>query len=82
MPSAMRLILAPPGNTGSPITSAVRTPSGNGYWILDASGTVHAYGDVASLGNDDDSYGDNSASAIFTDIAGDGYGIANRGGQI
>ena len=73
--------LGAPGNTGSPITSAVRTPSGNGYWILDASGTVHAYGDAASLGNDDDSYGDNSASAIFTDIAGDGYGIATEEGE-
>ena len=74
--------LGAPGNTGSPITSAVRTPSGNGYWILDASGTVHAYGDAASLGNDDDSYGDNSASAIFTDIAGDGYGIATEEGEL
>ena len=37
---------------------------------------------AASLGNDDDLYGDNSASAIFTDIAGDGYGIATEDSEL
>ena len=29
-----------------PITSAVATPDGNGYWILVADGQVFAYGDA------------------------------------
>ena len=40
-----------PGNTGSPVTSAVRTPDGKGYWILTANGTVYNYGDAANDGD-------------------------------
>ena len=40
-----------PGNTGSPVTSAVSTPNGGGYWILTANGTVYNYGDAANFGD-------------------------------
>ena len=30
-----------PGNTGSPVTSAVRAPDGGGYWILTANGDIY-----------------------------------------
>ena len=35
-----------PGNQGSPVTSAVRTPGGGGYWIILADGAVYGYGDA------------------------------------
>jgi len=70
-----------PGNTGNPVVSAVRTPDGGGYWILDSAGTVHGYGDAANLGNANVS-GYDSASAIFTDVAGDGYGIVTQDGSV
>jgi hypothetical protein len=75
--------LGAPGNTGWPITSAVRTPSGNGYWILNAAGVVSGYGDAANLGSvaNVDPLGD-AASAIFTDIPGDGYGVATQDGAV
>lgn len=34
----------------------MRTPDGNGYWILTANGTVYSYGDAA---NDGDAKGPN-----------------------
>ena len=40
-----------PGNTGSPVTSAVRTPNGGGYWILTANGTVYNYGNAGNYGD-------------------------------
>ena len=39
-----------PGNTGSPVTSAVRTANGGGYWILTANGTVYDYGNAGAFG--------------------------------
>ena len=39
-----------PGNQGSAVTSAVRTPNGAGYWVLLSSGSVYAYGDAGYLG--------------------------------
>ncbi len=76
--------LGAPGNTGFPITSAVRTPDGGGYWILDAAGDVHGYGDAANLGNDTNDVNPlgNDAAAIFTDIAGDGYGVVTQDGAV
>ena len=74
--------LGAPGNAGWPVTSAVRTPSGNGYWILNAAGTVSGYGDAANLGNAIGYPPGNAASAIFTDIPGDGYGVATQNGTV
>ena len=70
---------------GSPITGAVRTPDGKGYWILEAAGAVHGYGDAANQtgqGIGSENFADGSASAIFTDSFGDGYGISDKYGDI
>ena len=56
-----------PGNVGSPVTSAVRTPDGGGYWILTANGTVYNYGDAVNYGDAAGAFGGiNPATAIFT----------------
>ena len=46
-----RPLLRRPGAAVLAITSAVRTPDGQGYWILDADGQVFPYGDAGSLGS-------------------------------
>jgi sugar lactone lactonase YvrE len=72
-----------PGNTGSPVTSAVRTPNGGGYWILTANGTVHDYGDASNYGDATGSFGgSNPATAIFTTSDGGGYWIASANGTV
>ena len=72
-----------PGNTGSPVTSAVRTPDGNGYWILTANGTVYEYGDAANYGDAAGAFGGgNPATAIFTTSDGGGYWIASANGTV
>jgi hypothetical protein len=77
--------LGAPGNTGSPITGAVRTPDGKGYWVLDAAGDVHGYGDAANQsgqGWGSDNFDNGTASAIFTDSFGDGYGVSDKYGDV
>ena len=76
--------LGAPGNVGSPVVSAVRTPDGRGYWILDAAGDVHAYGDAADLGSATGLVNNNgsAAAAIFTDTVGDGFGVAAQNGAV
>ena len=77
--------LGAPGNTGSLITGAVRTPDGRGYWILDAAGDVRGYGDAANQtgeGVGSANFDNGSASAIFTDSFGDGYGISDQYGDV
>ena len=72
-----------PGNTGSPVTSAVKTPNGGGYWILTADGSVHAYGNASNYGNTvEASGGTNPATAIFTTSDGGGYWIASANGTV
>jgi hypothetical protein len=77
--------LGAPGNTGSAITGAVRTPDGKGYWILDAEGAVHGYGDAANqsgqgVGSND--FDNGTGSAIFTDSFADGYGVSDKYGDV
>ena len=43
--------------TGSSVTSAVRTPDGDGYWILFANGIVMAFGDAVNFGEPDGAVG-------------------------
>jgi len=74
--------LGAPGTTGAPIVSAVRTPNGGGYWILDAAGNVYGYGDAANLGSAAGDANGNTASAIFTDAAGNGYGVTAQNGAV
>jgi hypothetical protein len=72
-----------PGNTGSPVTSAVRTPDGGGYRILTANGTVYNYGDAANDGDAAGAFGGlNPATAIFTTSDGGGYWIASANGTV
>ena len=66
-----------PGNVGSPVTSAVRTPDGRGYWILVANGTVYAYGDAHNYGSPSGQFGGlDPASAVFSTSDGGGYWVA------
>jgi sugar lactone lactonase YvrE len=72
-----------PGNTGSPVTSAVRTPDGGGYWILTANGAVHGYGDAGNYGDATGAFGGlNPATAIFATSDGGGYWIASANGTV
>jgi Big-like domain-containing protein len=72
-----------PGNTGSPVTSAVRTPNGDGYWILTANGAVFSYGNARYYGNAAGvSGGLNPATSIFTTSDGGGYWIASSNGTV
>jgi hypothetical protein len=72
-----------PGNTGSQVTSAVRTPDGGGYWVLTANGTVYNYGDAANYGDSAGAFGGfNPATAIFTTSDGGGYWITSATGEV
>ena len=72
-----------PGNTGSPVTSAVRTPDGSGYWVLTANGNVFAYGDARNAGGAAGAFGGiNPANAIFTTSDNSGYWIASANGSV
>ena len=73
-----------PGNTGSPVTSAVRTPSGGGYWVLTANGAVYGYGDAAHLGfpSAGNFNGLDPASAIFATSDGAGYWVCSAAGKV
>jgi hypothetical protein len=72
-----------PGNQGTPVMSAVRTPDGGGYYILLASGAVYAYGDAVAHGGPVGSLGAlNEASAIFSDADGGGYWVAAADGAV
>jgi Bacterial Ig-like domain (group 3) len=71
-----------PGNQGSPVTSAVRTPDGGGYWLVLANGTVYSYGDAKYLGGPSGLGGFNPATAIFATADGGGYWVASANGSI
>jgi len=72
-----------PGPQGSPITAAVRSADGHGYFVLLANGTVDGYGDAVSLGGPTGAVGgSNAASAVFTDAGGGGYWVASAAGAV
>jgi len=71
-----------PGNQGSPVTSAVRTPDGAGYWILLADGTVYSYGDARYLGGATGQGGVDPAATIFATADGGGYWVATANGAV
>ena len=72
-----------PGNTGSPVTAAVRAPDGNGYWILTANGSVYNYGSAGNHGDASGTFGGlNPATAIFSAADGGGYWIASADGTV
>ena len=71
-----------PGPQGSPITAAVRSADGRGYYVLLANGTVDGYGDAVSLGGPSGAVGGfDPASAVFTDAGGGGYWVASADGR-
>jgi hypothetical protein len=66
-----------------PVTSAVRTPDGRGYWILFANGAVAGYGDAANLGGPVGVVGGaNAAAAILTTADGGGYWVVSAAGAV
>ncbi len=68
---------------GSPVTSAVRTPDGKGYWVLVANGTLYAYGDAVNEGSPGGQFGGlDPASAVFTTSDGAGYWIVSAAGAV
>ncbi len=72
-----------PGNVGSPVTSAVRTPDGGGYWVLLADGVVAPYGNAANRGSVAGYVSSaNPATAIFTDSDGGGYWVSSANGSV
>ncbi len=72
-----------PDLRGPPITAAVRTADGHGYYVLLANGTVYSYGDAVRLGGPAGLVGGfNPASAIFTDAGGGGYWVASAVGAV
>jgi hypothetical protein len=61
----------------------VRTPDGNGYWILFANGAIDDYGDAGNFGSPAGQLGGfNPASAIFTTADGGGYWVAAADGAV
>ena len=76
--------LGAPGPQSSPITSAVATPDGGGYYILDAAGQVFSYGDAKGLGSVTPGAvgGFNPASAIFVTSDNAGYWVCDALGDV
>lgn len=65
----------------SPILAVAATPSGEGYWLMEASGRVHPFGDAANLGSPDlpdAEYG----IALASTPTGRGYWVATQTGGI
>ncbi len=73
-----------PGETGSLVTSAVRTPNGDGYWILTADGAVYGYGNAVNLGSPSSTSFDglDPATAIFATSDDDGYWVSSAAGKV
>ncbi len=72
-----------PGASSSPVTSAVPTADGGGYYVLHADGTVNAYGDAGNFGSAGGQFGGlNPANAIFTTLDGGGYWVASANGTV
>jgi hypothetical protein len=72
-----------PGPQSVPVTSAVRTPNGEGYWILFANGAVANYGNAGALGSPAGQFGGfNPATAIFSTSDGGGYWVGAANGAV
>jgi len=65
----------------SPILAVAGTPSGEGYWMMEANGRMHPFGDAADLGSPglpDAEY----AIAVAPTPAGKGYWLASQTGGV
>jgi len=74
--------LSQPGSRPAPVTSAVRTPDGNGYWVLYADGFVSASGTAVDYGSLSGAGGANPATAVFATSDGAGYWVATANGAV
>jgi hypothetical protein len=72
-----------PGPIGA-VSSAVRTPDGNGYWILFSDGRVAPFGDAISFGGlpTGATQALGAATAIFSTADGNGYWIGTADGAV
>ncbi len=68
----------------TPITSAVATPNGQGYWVLDGAGQVFPFGNAAALGSlpAGAAGGFDPASAIFVTSDSGGYWVVTALGKV
>ncbi len=71
-----------PGNQGSAVTSAVRTPDGTGYWVLLSNGSVYAYGAARYLGGANGLAHIDRAATISATGDGGGYWVATADGAV
>ena len=61
----------------------MRTPNGEGYWILFANGAVANYGNAGALGSPAGQFGGfNPATAIFSTSDGGGYWVGAANGAV
>ena len=65
----------------SPILGIATTPSGEGYWLMEAAGTMHPFGDAPDLGSPDLSDADYATSVAATPT-GNGYWLATQTGGV
>ncbi len=71
------------GTVSSPITSAVRTPDGGGYYLLAVDGGVFPFGDAVDFGTPTVGTEILTAhTAIVATASGDGYWVAGADGGI
>ena len=65
----------------SPVLGIATTPSGDGYWLMEASGRMHPFGDAPDLGSPGlppDEY----AIAVAVTPTGKGYWVATQAGAV
>jgi hypothetical protein len=58
------------------------TPGGNGYWLLDAGGNVHPFGNAVEYGSAAPYLGNEQAVGIAVANGGKGYWIASNNGSV
>jgi hypothetical protein len=65
----------------SPILAVAGTPSGEGYWLMEASGKMHPFGDAADLGSPDLPDAE-YAIALMPTPTGKGAWVASQAGGV
>lgn len=65
----------------SPILAVAATPSGEGYWLMEASGRMHPFGDAPDLGSPDLADAE-YAIALAPTPTGKGYWVASQTGSV
>jgi hypothetical protein len=65
----------------SPVLGIAATPSGEGYWLMEAAGRVHPFGDAAELGSPSLPAAEYSVGLAATP-SGKGYWLASQTGAV